>query len=214
MSDLTLKSAKSLYCNLGETIQMLERSTDEFMKAIKLFETLVPGDSMWKNFYSANVQMNLIYLDFCAAYRLYLIGTTNYEQRFAMKNIYVITKEGYKRIYGFTEQIRNKSLWRQLLLPISAKYNDILGHEAEVVNNYLLNFKDELITGSGSQNSRNLAVHYSEDCRETYEFLKSIDAEVITNGANHFMELMTTLRKYCFEVNRAIKSKQILINQQ
>jgi hypothetical protein len=202
MSELTLKSAKSLYCKLGETIKFIEHETDIFITARKQFNVYTPNDSTWTNYYSANAQLRLIYLDFCAAYRLYLIGTTNYEQRFALKNVCVIIKEGYKRIYGFTEHARNKSIWFKSLQPLSEQYPNILKDEARIVSEYLENFKDELITDDKSKNFRDLAVHYSEDCIDAYNFLSEIDAEQITKSAENFINLMNVIGKYCSKVNQ------------
>ena len=110
MGDLTLKKAKYTFNILGEAIKEIEVKTDDFVKSISFIEKHWPDRIKLLNFYKASVQLNLMALDYCAAFRQYLNGTTFYEERYAIKNLIVISKETYKRLYGFNENARKKGM--------------------------------------------------------------------------------------------------------
>lgn len=197
MSVLTLKKAKYTFNILGETIKELEVKTDDFVKSISFIEKHWPDKIKLLNFYKASVQLNLMALDYCAAFRQYLSGTTFYEERFAVKNLIVISKETYKRLYGFNENARNKGIWRKYLKPLSGNIPK-LGDEADDIEVALFQFSDRLITDD--KHSRDIAVHYSENYLENYNLLKDLDAEVVAHGATELNKIIVLIRAYIFHV--------------
>lgn len=200
MSEVTLKKAKYVYNVLGDTIRDIEIKTDDFVKSIKFIEKKIPNNIKLLNFYKASVQLNLMVLDYCAAFRLYLSGPTFYEERFAIKSLIVISKESYKRVYGFNESVRNKGIWRKYLKPLSQNFT-ALGKEADKIEEALSQFDDPLITKD--KHSRDLAIHYSDDYLENYNLLKDLDAERVTHSANSLNQIFLMIRAYIFNVGVA-----------
>lgn len=200
MAELTLKSAKSLYQNIGQTIQMLEVTTDNAIKAIGVMEATNKSDALMLNHLCATMYLNFIYLDFCTAYRLYLGGMTNYEQRFALKQLYTIMNEGYKRLYGFddkdkskTSDTRKKSVWNTYM----KCYENCGIAEIESAyikfSQYLSSFTNPIVF---DKTSRSLSAHYDKDYKTTFLFLSNLDAEGITIGANGFLAFMEEWQKF------------------
>lgn len=200
MSELTLKNAKYVYNVLGDTIRDIEIKTDGFVRCIRHIEKIMPENIRLLNFYKASVQLNLMALDYCAAFRFYLRGTTFYEERFAIKNLIVISKESYKRTYGFNENVRNKGLWRKYLKPLSSGFPKLV-MEANKIEESLSLFNDPLITDD--RHSRDLAIHYSDDYLENYNLLKDLNAELVTHGANSLNQIFVLMRTYIFHVGIA-----------
>ena len=199
MSDITLKSAKSLFNNLGLTIQDLERQTDAVCNYIKLLEQTPIVNARLLNVQIASMYLNYIYLDVCAAFRMYLGGLSNYEQRFAVKQLYVILNEGFKRIYGFNNtKTRNKSIWITYLGIYANDSNTQINKGYEKLTKYLSNFYDEIIF---DKSARSQGAHYTNDYTTIYSHLSSLNAEAVTVGATHFMQLMEEVRAFIQIVN-------------
>lgn len=209
MAELTLKSAKSLFNKLGQTIMDIEINTDKTYQYIIYFEKLNIQDKRLLNILNASLQFNFIYLDFCTVYRLYLAGLTHYEQRFAIKQLYIILNEGFKRIYGFDHKndlsqlstTRRDSIWKTLLEFYKDDKDIIVKNSYLHLLSYLQLFKDDIIF---DQSLRSHGVHYHKDFRVTYDFLNNLDAEKVTHGALHFMDLMNEIRNFISIVTQRI----------
>lgn len=212
MSELTLKSAKSLFHTLGLSIQDLEAATDKIVRDIDaLTQTGVSNPLLINHFY-ASLYLNFINLDICAAYRLFLMGITNYEQRFAVKQLYVILNEGYKRLYGFDNKNKDSnvrkpqkdSVWCTYISP----YENCGIPEIEIACKQCLasleNFYDPVIF---DPDSRSHGAHYNKDYQKTYIFLSKLDAEVVTNGTQNFFKFMTEYRKLISIITTHLYSK-------
>lgn len=199
MSDLTIKSAKSLFENLGHTIHDLECQTDAVYKSIKRLEQSTIANQRLLNVQIASMYLNYIYLDFCAAFRMYLCGISNYEQRFAVKQLYVILNEGFKRVYGFEgTKSRNKSIWAQYFDIYAKDSNTQIAGAFKTLTGYLRDFRDDIIF---DKDARCQGAHYSDDYKTIYSYLSSLNAEAVTLGAIHFMQLMEEVRKFIHIVN-------------
>lgn len=214
MAELTLKSAKSLYYNLGQTIRMLEVDTDQVYKTIKAIEAIDSSKIFVLNGWYASLYLNFIYLDFCSAYRLYLSGSTYYEQRFAVKQLYQIMNEGFKRLYGFENEndksvfskTRKESVWNVYLrnfescgvLEIEQAYSEF--------SRYLASFTNPIVF---DKDSRCLSTHYNGDIHAIYSFLRDLNAETVTQGATSFMGFMEEWRKFIAIVIKSILTHKV-----
>lgn len=199
MSDLTLKSSKSLFNNLGLTILDLERQTDAACKSIELLEQYPISNERLLNVQIASVYLNYIYLDVCAAFRTYIGGLSNYEQRFAVKQLYVILNEGFKRIFGFDgNKTRRESIWNTYFGIYVTDKNLQIKKAYETLTKYLNDFNDEIIF---DKSARSRGAHYTDDYKTIYSFLSNLNAESVTAGATHFMQLMEEVRKFIDIVN-------------
>ena len=157
--------------------------------------------------------LNFIYLDFCAAYRLYLSGTTHYEQRFALKQLYTIMNEGYKTLYGFEgkdgskkSDTRKISIWNTYMT--CYENCGVVEIEREYINfsQYLSSFTNHVIF---NKESRSLSVHYNKDYKATFSFLSNLDAESITIGANEFLAFMEGWHKFICLISNVLIRKKI-----
>ena len=216
MSELSLKTAKSLYLNLGETIREVEISTDEIYTTINRMELYQPDSILLKNSLCASMFLNFICLDICAAYRMYLSGTTNYEQRFAVLHLYSIMNEGFKRLYGFPQNkselspTQKDSIWHQNM---SCYRNcEICSIEKEFLEleNELSTFKDNEIF---NKDARNCATHDSKDYKERYAFLSKLNAEEITKSATNFLHFLELWRRFLMNVQKHLLNAQLTTRQ-
>lgn len=194
MSDLTYKSARSLFNNLGDTIIFLERQTDDIYKSIEMLEQSPVANARILNVQFASMYLNYIYLDTCAAFRMYLGGLTNNEQRFAVKQLYVILNEGFERIYGFEgTKSRKESIWNTYFVIYETDLNLHIREAYNTLAKFLSGFKDDVIF---DKSSRSHGAHYTDNYKTIYSFLRDLNAESVTVGAMHFMQLMEEVRKF------------------
>lgn len=201
MAELTLKSAKSLYYNLGQTVRMLETDTDQVYNAIKVIESIDHSKRFALNGWYASLYLNFIYLDFCSAYRLYLSGSTHYEQRYAVKQLYQIMNEGYKRLYGFENgndqstisRTRKESVWNVYLKSFESCGVSEIEQAYLEFSRYLATFTNPIVF---DKNSRCHSAHYNGDIHAIYSFLRDLNAETATQGATAFMGFMEEWRKF------------------
>ena len=130
---------------------------------------------------------------------MYLGGLSNYEQRFAVKQLYVILNEGFKRIYGFDNtKTRNKSIWNTYLGIYANDSNTQINNGYKKLTKYLNNFYDDIIF---DKSARCQGAHYTDDYATIYSHLSSLNAEAVTVGAIHFMQLMDEVRAFIQIVN-------------
>lgn len=218
MPELTLKSAKSLYKTLGLTIQDIEIKTDEVYKAIEFLRKSGVDNPLILNSYYASLYLNFINLDICAIYRLYLIGLTNYEQRFAVKQLYTIMNEGYKRLYGFDNktldpnkrQPQNGSVWSTYLLCYKDCGNKIIEDAYQSCLSYLEKFNDPVIF---NKEYRCHGAHYNSNHEEIYTFLCKLNAEEVTKGTQNFFGFMAEIGKFISIINSNISIPKSLSNE-
>lgn len=209
MSELTLKSAKSLYVNLGMTIRDLEIATDNIIKAVEELKDMNVSNPLILNHNLASIYLNFINLDICAAYRLYLSGTTHYEQRYAVKQLYTIMNEGYKRLYGFDNKTQDSqkknpqkgSVWVNYLSCYADCGISSIEEAYKSCLSILERFDDPIIN---DKSARCHGAHYNEDYSATYNFLKDLDAEKVTIGATKFFGFMECYRKFISVVQGTI----------
>lgn len=214
MAELTLKSAKSLYYGLGQTIRMVEADTDQIYRTLKAIESIDKYNLIVLNCLHASLYLNFIYLDFCVAYRLYLSGLTHYEQRFSIKQLYQIMNEGYKRLYGFNNEkgksilskTRKESVWNVYLkIYESCGISDVEDAYSALLK-YVSSFEDLIIF---DKNSRCHSAHYNEDVNALYIFIRDLNAETVTQGATHFMAFMEEWRKFISIVTKSILNQKV-----
>lgn len=214
MSELSLKSAKSLHVNLGMTIRDLEIATDNIIKAVDELKGMNVANPLILNYNIASIYLNFINLDICAAYRLYISGTTHYEQRYAVKQLYTIMNEGYKRLYGFDNKSQDPlkknpqkgSVWVNYLSCYAECGVSAIEEAYQSCLSVLERFNDPVIY---DKDARCHGAHYSEDYKATYTFLKDLDAEIVTNGATKFFSFMECYRKFISVVQECISSALI-----
>lgn len=212
MAESALQTAKSLYVNLGKTIETIEAATDNTFKAIELIKAQGCNKQFILNYLYANIHLEFIYLDFCSAYRLYLSGTMHYEQRFALKQLYTIMNEGYKTLYGFEDKenlkkndTRKKSIWNTYMK--CYENCGMVEIEREYINfaQYLSSFTNPVIL---NKELRSLSAHYNKDYKATFSFLRNLDAETITIGANDFFAFLEKRHKFITFINNTLIHKK------
>ena len=106
MSKLSLETAKRQFVLYGFNIKELERTLDSFMGILEGIDSKSqkdPATIVVQSTIEATMMIEYIALDLYAAYRQYLSATTNYEERQAMTKANIVMQEGYKKLYGFTE---------------------------------------------------------------------------------------------------------------
>lgn len=209
MSELSLKSAKSFYLTLGQSIQELEVSTDAIIKGIDDLKRMVGEKPLILNHYYATLYVNFINLDICAAYRLYIAGTTHYEQRFAVKQLYTIMNEGYKRLYGFDNICKDGELRKPQKGAVWDTYMSIYETcgipEIETAYQFCISkfgkFYDPIIF---NQEARCHGAHYNKDFYNTYNFLKDLNAETVTTGATKFFDFLDSWRAFIAVISSSV----------
>ena len=168
-----------------QTSWIYDRKSNEFKNLKKLYEyTLL---------------ISLIGLDLACAVRIYVNRKSNYEVRYAAKNLVVTLNEGYKKIYHVVEKEKRNSFWikdigeliqEDSLLCLNLKYSTITNAlETYFVENWA-NVKE----------FRDLAVHYDKNVSKVYDMILSLDIENIVLKVIPFMNILREMTSFCNEV--------------
>ena len=145
---MTYEQARHLFLNMGEAIKELEPNVDKLAQTLSHIENINMMDNytlnVTKNALTCQLTISLIHLDLCAATRQYLSGLTNYDQRFAIKNLQAILNEAYKRVFGFSSTKLKDTLIYPLISSLSDedkdKYRSYLDKMASIKSNFLCKF--------------------------------------------------------------------------
>lgn len=194
---MTFQQARNLYINMGEAIKQLEPNVDILANTLKNIEKVSEFDNytmnVLKNALSCQLCISLIYLDICAATRLYLSGSTNYDQRFALKNLQAILNEGYKRVYGFQQTKQNETIIYSLTSILAEedknKYRIFLDNLSSIKSKF---YEPTIF----NKESRCLVYHYSNELLKTHRFLSDLNAEVIVHASNEFLGVLKELSAF------------------
>lgn len=194
---MTYDEARALFLNTGEAIKELESNVDKLAKTLSEIQAVKSVDSYTFNVAEkalvCQLTISLIHLDICAAIRQYLSGLTNYDQRFALKNLQAILNEAYKRVFGFKSTKLNGTLIQPLISSLSnedkTKYQLYLDNIALIQSNF---FEPTIF----DKESRCLIYHYSEDVLKAHKFLSDIDADVIIHASTEFLKIIVQLSEF------------------
>lgn len=150
---MTLQTQQQQYTLRLEAIKDLEQDTDQNLKLLQAID--------------------YIDLDFCAACCHYLSAKTNYEQRFAFKNINTILSEGYKKLYGFTT--KEDSFWKKQIKYAVEQYQEFREEYLRITESLEgLQTKDVF-----NKEMRDLSVHYDANPIKVYQMLTNISGEEV-----------------------------------
>ncbi|MBP1838889.1 hypothetical protein [Formosa algae] len=128
--------------------------------------------------------IGLLLLDLNSSTRAYLNSVNDYEKLYASRQIIVIIKEGYQKIYDFVfknnegqtvMKNRNKSFWNNEIRMIIendipelvAKYEEITIALNEFYDNNFDSIKEQ----------RDLSIHYDKKASKVYDMITNIDID-------------------------------------
>lgn len=135
-------------------------------------------------------------LDFVVATRMYLTVQFQYEGLFAVRQLYVIANEGYKRIFGFGNA-RKSSLWVAEIGKIidsdfpelKLKYTDIT-LRLEEYESIISPFRD----------IRHLSVHYNVEPMKVYDMMIKLDVDKTFREIIPFMNILGDMYRIVSEL--------------
>ena len=202
MSKLSLETAKRQFVLYGFNIKELERTLDSFMGILEGIDSKSqkdPATIVVQSTIEATMMIEYIALDLYAAYRQYLSATTNYEERQAMTKANIVMQEGYKKLYGFTEDKQKESFWgKQIKKAVDVNpshrqdYDEITSQLREFVP---LNLDKDM---------RDYAVQYDRDPRKVYRMLSSINAEEVLQRVIKFLSVLERVAKLTFDLLKTL----------
>lgn len=161
----------NLYITLGETIERWTKGLERFAKLqnfpnkinelLKLDE---PSMNQVNNLFKAfqpSMHILYLYLDLACAIRAYLKSECYIEKQLNLRRINVITHEGFKLLYGYTEEEYTESFWNKNIAPIIKESSDI--ESIAQLNNLEIILK-ELSKSDAINNPslRNISIHYRD----------------------------------------------------
>jgi len=146
--------------------------------------------------FSFTIHLCYLYCDLGTAIRHCLSAELDYEKRFAVKLLNVIMIEGYKRIYGYGDKIK-ESFWVKSIKPICESVS------SECINKYDELTRQIIEIGQGNvfdKDSRDLAIHYDTDVEKVYVLLLTLNAEIESKKVIEFLKLTEQLIKFAGEI--------------
>lgn len=194
---MTYEQARHLFLNMGEAIRELEPNVDKLAQTLSHIENINMMDNytlnVTKNALTCQLTISLIHLDLCAATRQYLSGLTNYDQRFAIKNLQAILNEAYKRVFGFSSTKLKDTLIYPLISSLSDEDKDKYRSYLDKMASIKSNFHEPTIF---NKESRCMIYHYSNDILKAHKFLSDIDADVVIHASNQFLSVIVQLSEF------------------
>ena len=116
--------------------------------------------------------IKFILMDIGTSCRADLSTSNLYEKRFHLKNIQASISEGYKLLFNFGK-LRNRSLWRRLMVEVQHKCNARLIKRGQEIENNLSIFGECKIDKA----LRDLTLHYNKEMIEVYKTTAAINSE-------------------------------------
>lgn len=190
-------NGKTLCIQMGDTINYCQRFIDDSVSLIQKIDNLKVENTYIKEAFSAQTVICFILLDLCSAYRGYLFGELAYEKRYAIKNIQVILNEGFKQLYGYDNN-RTKSIWNHSLANVISHCSSDIQHEYCEISKHLSDFSNSIIF---DKKARGLAVHYSCNIKERYDYFVQLNAERVSIAAIEFFKLLHNISEF---INRVL----------
>jgi hypothetical protein len=196
MAELSLEKAIRLHGQARIQIQDLEKIADSCARFLSELERVeeTPLVIAQKGILKTQLALCFINLDLCAAYRQYLSTdtSTNYEKRQAITKINIVMSEGYKKIYGFKEQQKQKSFWISQI-KTTVVLLGIGDTEFDRIEGILSDFEFDKII---NQDMRNLSIHYDEDPLKVYNMLSSLSAEEVIDRCINFLVILAEVFRF------------------
>lgn len=187
MAELTLKTAKNTYKLLENSIYDFEKNTDINMSILNAVDALPYNKQtkVLKNILETSTTLCFINLDILSAYRQYLSAQTNYEERYAMKSLNTIMSEGYKKVFGFTQN--SKSFWKIHMKSVVNDYPELLADYERITNSLEILALNSVF----NKDMRDFSVHYDIDPRKVYSMLSQLSAEEVSDRFTSFFACIT-----------------------
>lgn len=202
MSKLSLETAKRQFVLYGFNIKELERILDSFMRILEGIDSKSqkdPATIVVQSTIEATMMIEYIALDLYAAYRQYLSATTDYEERQAMTKANIVMSEGYKKLYGFTEDKQKESFWGK---QIKKAVDENPSHRQDY-DEITLQLR-EFVPPNLDKDMRDYAVHYDRDPRKVYRMLSSINAEEVLQRVIKFLSVLERVAKLTFDLLKTL----------
>jgi hypothetical protein len=202
MSKLSLETAKRQFVLYGFNIKELERILDSFMRILEGIDSKSqkdPATIVVQSTIEATMMIEYIALDLYAAYRQYLSATTDYEERQAMTKANIVMSEGYKKLYGFTEDKQKESFWGKQI----KKAVDVNPSHRQDYDEITLQLR-EFVPPNLDKDMRDYAVHYDRDPRKVYRMLSSINAEEVLQRVIKFLSVLERVAKLTFDLLKTL----------
>lgn len=202
MSKLSLETAKRQFVLYGFNIKELERILDSFMRILEGIDSKSqkdPATIVVQSTIEATMMIEYIALDLYAAYRQYLSATTDYEERQAMTKANIVMSEGYKKLYGFTEDKQKESFWGKQI----KKAVDVNSSHRQDYDEITLQLR-EFVPPNLDKDMRDYAVHYDRDPRKVYRMLSSINAEEVLQRVIKFLSVLERVAKLTFDLLKTL----------
>lgn len=194
-------ATRQLFDNAGETITICEQNADRCAKLLLAVQSELESDSIsaLKGILKTTLIIDFINLDLCAAIRQYLSTelSAKYEKRQALTKINIVISEGYKKIYGFGKEQRNKSYW---VNQIKKAVDFIGGLDTEYKN---IEDKLHIFANSGvlNKNMRDLAVHYDVNPMEMHQMLSKLSADDVIGRCQTFTSLLNNITNFVWQLS-------------
>lgn len=155
-----------------------DNDDDDFFYVNKLIEVI-----------KVTIQLLYLYIDLASATRAFIISDNVLEKQIAMKQMNIITYEGFNKLYGVKE---NKfSFFKSYLQPIVEMVdNDVIKIKLYQLEINLKHYKIEL---KSIENKRQMSVHYHEGVDQIYNMMQDFNPLVEFNRAKKLLDLLTRI---------------------
>lgn len=137
--------------------------------------------------------IGFLFSDLCCSLNSYFNAKSQYEEKFAIRNIIVIINEGFKKIFNFEKvnnktKYRNNSFWIKEIKPLLIDDLNSYTHEYERITKKLekyLEFDFDKI-----KENRDLSIHYDKNPMLIYNMIIDLDFEEKASFIISFLDIL------------------------
>lgn len=155
------------------------------------------------------ILLSFLRMDVACSLKCYLKADIDYERKYALKQLLVLTLEGYKKIHGFegkkkdgSKDSRKNSFWIKVIQPIM---KDVAFPQAEYIQ--LTERMLDLEKRFPDKTYRDLAVHYDKNPSKVYDMLITINMKDTFPLMIDFVKLLNEIVNFLTRLIKQIEKK-------
>ena len=157
-----------------------------------------------------NILINLVLLDYSTLLKLYLNANKRYDQIYACKQIYVVINESYKKVYGYSEKIK-QSFWVKDINPLVKLYASFMKEEYESLTRNVIDFVNANFINGELKYNRDLSVHYDMTPSKVYSMITNFNEDELLKKSSEYFSLLN--KTVAFSTSLLIEFDKFLSQQ-
>lgn len=156
---------------------------------------------------NCRILLGFLMLDLTTAIKIYANAEFQYEEIYAVRQMIVISREGFKQLYHYIETERKDSYWMSYFKEIISTDLPELDGVFQIITKKLHNYLDDNEVIKTIRSKRNFSVHYDKDATKLYDEIKEIKLEDYIHKVVAFSNIIEDLLNLTHEMSSSYLAK-------